>query len=128
MSVIGLILRNELLLVPFAAFGLEADEPGEHAGNEGNAQIDEDAFGNLANGDIDTAPVMPIQLRQHGDEDIGVDGKEEHLEDGVEGHQPRAVFRVAPGEIVPDDHHGDAAGKSDEDQAHHVLVVARREK
>ena len=44
---------NEFLLVPLASFGLETDEPGEHAGDKWNAQIDEDALGDLANGDID---------------------------------------------------------------------------
>ena len=61
---------------------------------------------------------------QHGDEDIGVDGEEQHLEDGVEGHQAGAVFRIALGQVVPDDDHGDAAGQADDDQAHHVIRVA----
>ena len=75
-----------------------------------------------------TVPVSDRAIGKHGDENIGVDGEEQHLEDGVEGYQPRAVFRVAPGQFVPDDHHGDAAGETDEDESHHVLRDGPREK
>ena len=37
--------------------------------------------------------------------------------------RPGAVFRVALGQVVPDDDHGDAAGQADDDQTHHVLRV-----
>ena len=43
-----------------------------------------------------TAPVQPEHRRQDGDEEPGIDAEEEHLEDGVEGHQPGAVFGVSP--------------------------------
>ncbi len=55
---------------------------------------------------------------------VGVGRKEQHLEDGVSATSPCAVFAVAPGQVVPDDDHGDAPGQADEVQAHHVLVVA----
>ena len=38
--------------------------------------------------------------------------------------KPGAVFRVALGQVVPDDDHGDAAGQADDDQPHHVMRVA----
>ena len=38
------------------------------------------------------------------------------------------VFAAALGEVVPDEHHGDAARDADEDEAHHVVgVVAQKE-
>ena len=65
--------------------------------------------------------------RQHGDEDLGVDAVEQHLEDAVERHQPGGVFGVAFGQLVPDDHHGDAARQADHDQPDHVLGIAAQE-
>ena len=43
------------------------------------------------------------------------------LEDRVEGHEHRRGLAVAAGEVVPDDHHGDAAGQADDDQPGAVL-------
>ena len=70
---------------------------------------------------LTTTPCRPSQRGQHGDEDVGVDREEEHLEDRVEGHQAGAVLGVALGQIVPDDDHGDAARQADHDEADHVL-------
>ena len=86
--------RDELLLVPLAALGLERDEAGEHAGEERDAEVDEDALGDLADGDVDRRALEPEQRRQLGDEDPGVDAVEEHLEDAVEGDEARGVLGV----------------------------------
>jgi hypothetical protein len=40
----------------------------------------------------------------------------EDLEDRVEGDQDGGGFPIAAGQVVPDDHHGDAAGQTDDDQ------------
>ena len=37
------------------------------------------------------------------------------------------VFAAALGEVVPDEHHGDAARDADEDEAHHVVGVVAQE-
>ena len=55
-SVMGLIRGMNFPVVPFHAHGFDADKPGEHAGDEGDAEIDEDAFGDLADADFDEAP------------------------------------------------------------------------
>ncbi len=41
--------------------------------------------------------------------------------------RPGAILPVAAGQIVPDDHHGDAARQADENQPHHVLLVPGQE-
>ena len=40
---------------------------------------------------------------------------------------PAAYSRVALGQVVPDDDHGDAAGQADHDQAVHVLGLVAEE-
>ena len=52
---------------------------------------------------------------------------EDDLEDAVECNQASDVVRVAFGEFVPDQHHGDAAGDADEDEAAHVGRCATQE-
>ena len=49
------------------------------------------------------------------------------MEDGIERHQPGAVFGVALGQFVPYDDHGDAARQADHDEPDHVLGIAAQE-
>ena len=72
-------------------------------------------------------PSRPNQPGSDGDEDVGVDREEEHLEDRVERHQAGAVLGVALGEVVPDDDHRDAARQADQDEPHHVLGLVAQE-
>ena len=53
---------------------------------------------------------------------------EEHLEDRVERHEPGGVLRVAPGQLVPDDDHRDAAGQADHDEADGVFRLVREQR
>ena len=103
------------------------EEARDHAGQERDAQVDEDALGDLADGDVDGRALQPEQRRQLGDEDPGEDAVEEHLEDAVEGDEAGGVLGVAPGQLVPDDDHGDAAREADHDQPDHVLRVVVQE-
>ena len=54
---------HELLLVPFPPLAPDQDEAGEHAGEEGDAQVDEDALRDLAHGDprLRRPEAMPSQ-------------------------------------------------------------------
>ncbi len=61
------------------------------------------------------------------EEDPGVEREEEHLEDRVERDETRGVLRIALGEIVPDEHHRDAARQPDQDHARHVLRPVAQE-
>ncbi len=72
-------------------------------------------------------PSRPNSGGKHGDEQPGIDAVEQHLEDAVEGHQPSSVFRVSLRQFVPDNHHRNAAGQADHDEAHHVLRVVVQE-
>ena len=119
-----------MLLVPVAPPGPKQDEPGDHPGEERNAQVDEDALGDGADrdpGQVHVAEVITDQGRQHLDEDVGESRVEEHLEERVEGDQSRRVLGVAPGQVVPDDDHGNAAGQSDQDQADRILGLVSQE-
>ena len=99
----------------------------EHSGQKGNAEIDEDALGNLAHADVDDDALQADQRRQHGEKEPGIDAVEEHLEDAVEGDQAGGVVGVAARQLVPHDDHGDAAGEADEDEAGAVFRVSAQE-
>ncbi len=125
-------LRNEFLLVPRPSFGLDQNEPREHAGQERDAQVDEDAPGDAADRHlraerlfIDGQGKSEFQGQDH-DEEVRVNAVEEDLEDAVEGHQAGAVLGVALGQLVPDDDHRDAAGQTDENQSGHELRLTAK--
>ena len=108
-------------------FQLHPDETGQRPRNERNAQVDEDALGDLPHAYIDETPLEAEERRQNRDEEPGVDAVKEHLEDAVEGDETRRIFGVPLGKLVPDDDHGDAAGQADHDQADHVLGMVGKE-
>ena len=114
-------------MVPVLAFQLDEREPRDHPADEGDPKVDEDAFGDCADGDIHRHAPKAKPRRENSDEDVGVDREEEHLEDRVEGDQAGAVFAVALGQVIPDDDHGDTTGKADHDQADHVLGLVVQE-
>ena len=117
----GTDLRDELLLSPGPPPGLNEHEPRRHPGQEGDAQVDKNAPGNLADGHVNDDSLQADQGRQHGDEDVGVETVEQDLENAIEGHQAGGILRVALGQVVPHNHHRDAAGQPDQDQADEVL-------
>src|SRR3546814_11517845 len=49
------------------------------------------------------------------------------LEDRIEGDERGDILIVALRELVPDDHHRDAARKTDQDQAGHIFGPVREE-
>ena len=126
-SVIGLIFGIKRFSYHCAPFGAEQEDPGQQAGQERNPQIDEHRFGDFSHADVDDASRQPEDRRQHGDKDVGVDAEEEHLEDAVERHQTGRILAVTFGQLVPDDHHRDAAGQADQDQADHVFGIPAQE-
>ena len=126
----GRYLRDEARVVPLLALGLDQHQAGQHAGQEGDAQVDEDALGDAAHGhrrQVDLAEAQPDERRQLLDEEPGEERIEQHLEDAVEGHQPGGVLAVAVGQVVPDDDHGDAARQADHDQADQVFRLVGQE-
>ena len=91
-SVMGLILGMNFSSYHCLPLVLSPMKRVDDPGDEGDAQVDEDAFGDLPDGDVDRHPFQPEPSGQDGDEDVGIDGEEEHLKDGIEGHQSGAVF------------------------------------
>src|SRR5665647_2010786 len=73
--------RDELVLVPLAAFRLDAHVARDHAGDEGDAEVDGHALGDLPDAYVDDAALEAEERRQLGDEDPGEEAVEEHLED-----------------------------------------------
>ena len=113
--------RHETGVVPVFADKAQQHPAREQAGDAGNAQVDEHAFGDLAHGDGDDRAAQAKQRRQHGQKQPGIDAVEQHLEEGVERDQRSGVFGRAARQVVPDDDHGDAARQPDEDQPGHVF-------
>ena len=111
-------------MIPRFSLCLQADDSGDDPGDKGDAEIDENALRDLTDGDIHHQPFEPEKRGQDCDKNIGVNREEKDLKDGIEGDQACAVFCVSPGQIVPDDHHGDAARETDQDEAHHILGIA----
>ena len=74
-----------------------------------------------------TAPCEAEPRRQQRREEVRVDREEQHLEDRVERDEAGAVLGVALREVVPHDHHRDAAREADEDEAEHVLGLVAQE-
>ena len=120
-------LRHETGVVPVLRDEAQHDDAGQHARDARNAEVDEDAFGDLADRDVHERTGHPEVRRKHGDEEPGIDAEEQHLEDGVERDETRRVLGGAVGELVPDDHHRDAAREADQDETHHVLGLVVQE-
>ena len=123
MSVIGLIFGIKYRLVPLAVLDLDQHEPGQHARDEWNAEIDEYALRYLSDCNIYHDSLEPKPDRKHGYEDIGVHGKEKHLEYRIKRHKTSGVFRITAGKVVPDDHHRDAPCEADHDETDHVFGI-----
>ena len=114
-------------MIPLLRDKAQHDHPRQHAGDAGNSQVDQDALGNLPNRDIDHRARETEEWRQDRHEEPRVDAVEQHLEDRVEGNEAGGVLGRPLGDLVPDDHHGDAAGEADHDQADHVLGFVGQE-
>ena len=99
----------------------------QEACQEGNAKIDQHTFGDIQHGDIHSKALQAEQRRQYGNKQPGHEAVGEDLKTAVERHQARTVLLAAPAEIVPHQHHGDAACQTDQDQAHHVVRVVMQE-
>ena len=91
----GDILGMKEPRVPGLALRTPEYEPGEEASREGYAEVYADALGDLADAHVHRAAREAEEGRHESHEDPRVDRVEEDLEDRVEGHEARAVFRIA---------------------------------
>ena len=118
---------NEARSVPLFTLNADKHEAGDQSGDEWDSEIDADTFGDLRDADVDDAALESEPRGQNGDEDPRVEAIENDLEDTVEGDKSGDVVRVAFGQFVPDQHHGDAAGDADQNQPAHVSRFAAQE-
>ncbi len=72
--------RDEVAVVPCAAFGADEDGASEESGEKRNAQVDKDAGRDFADGDMDDLALQAELCRKNGDEDPRVERIEEDLE------------------------------------------------
>lgn len=107
--------------VPIFAFCFYQNEARQHARKKRNAEINQNAFGDLPDTDIDFRAGNAEKRRQNRNENISVNAVKQHLKNAVEGDEPGDVFVVAFRQIVPDDDHRDAARDADHNQADHVF-------
>jgi len=63
---------------------------------ERDAEIDEDAVGDLSDADLDDGALEAKPRRQNRNEHPCIEAVEDDLEDAVEGNKPGNVARVAP--------------------------------
>src|SRR3546814_6720944 len=67
--------------------------------------------------DVDDAAFEAEERRQDREEKPGIDAEEEDLKDRIERDERSDILIVALCELVPHDHHCDAARETDQDQA-----------
>src|SRR5690606_391135 len=115
-------LRHEHTVVPLVALDRQQHYTAENARGERNTEVDHDAPEDLTDADIDDGALEPEQRWQHRDEQPRVQPEGQDLEYTVQRDQPRGVFTVSARELVPHEHHRDAAGDADEYEAYHVVA------
>src|SRR5690606_32917861 len=114
-------LWDEYVFIPLAAAAFHQHKAREHTRNKRNAEVDENTLGDAPHGDgreIDIAEAQADRGWDYLDKKPRVEAVKQHLEHAVERHQPGRVLAVAPGQVVPDDHHRDTARQADQDQPH----------
>jgi hypothetical protein len=105
------------LLVPLGALALRlADGAGEEAGEQRDAEEDQHRLGDLPHGDVEPVGVEAEPAGQHVEVEPAEHREGDDLEHRVDRHEHRAELAVAAGQVVPDQHHRDAAGEADDDQ------------
>src|SRR5208282_921719 len=120
-------LRNETLAIPGLALAPGESSPGGQTRDERDAEIDTDAFCDLADRDINGSAAQSEPSGNHRHEYERIKREEQHLKDRVERNQAGTIVRVAAGEIVPDDHHRDTSREADDDETGHILRTIAQE-
>ena len=104
-----------------------APSAGEVAGGQGDAEEDQHGASDLPDGDLEALGVEPEQAGQDGQVEPAEQRVGDDLEEGVDGDQQGGALAVAAGEVVPDQHHRDAAREADDDEAGAVLGLVGEE-
>ena len=116
-----------MLLVPGLSAQPQQPSTAQIAGGERNTEIQQHRPGDRLEGHVHYTAFKPEQGRQGAEEEPGIGAEEQDLEDRVEGDQSRGIGAAAAGQLVPYQHHGDAARQADENHARHVVGVVGQE-
>ena len=81
----------------------------------------------MRDGDINDGTVQSELAGKNRNENPGVYGVEEHLEQRIKGHQASSILCVTLGQFVPDNDHRNTAGETDHDESGHVFGVCAEE-
>ncbi len=101
--------RHKARPVPLFTFRADQDEASKEPGDERDAKVQANTLRDLPDSNGYDASLQPEDFRQDGEEDPGVDAVEEHLKDAVDGHESGHVICISFGQLIPHQHHGDAA-------------------
>src|SRR5438128_2332353 len=102
-----------MVAVPGFALAMDQQLPGRKTCDKRDAEVDADTFGNFTDRYVHDCATKPEPARQDGHEDERVDRKEQHLENRVECYQTGTIISISRGQVVPHDHHSDAAREAD---------------
>ena len=112
---------QEALLVPLGALGAFAEGAGEEPGEERDAEEDEHRLGDLPDRDVDAVAVEAEPAGEQLEVEVAEQRVGRDLEHRVDRDQHSGELAVAARQVVPDQHHRDAAGQPDDDQPGAVL-------
>ena len=114
---IGPILGRKRVVVPVASLALQSDAAGEESGGERDAEEDQHGARDLPDADLEALRVQAEPAGQDGQVEVAEQRERGDLEERVEDDEHRRAVAVALGEVVPDQHHRDAAREADDDHA-----------
>ena len=103
------------------ALGPLAEGAGEVPGQQRDAEEDQHGLGDAPHRHVEGGLLEAEPAGQDLEVEVAEERERQDLEDGVDGDQDGGRLPVPAGEVVPDQHHGDAAGQADDDQPGPVL-------
>ena len=81
-------------MIPVLIFYPDQDKSRQESGNERDTQVDENRSGYLPDGDVHLEGLKAEPSWKNRYKNIGIKGKEQDLEYGVEGHQSGCIFGI----------------------------------
>ncbi len=110
-----------------ATLRLLPEDAGQEPGDQGDPEEDQHAEDDRADRELGRRGRQPQPRRQRLEVEPAQGSEGDHLEDGVDRDQYGGSFAVTAGEVVPDEHHRDAAREAHDDQAGPVLRQVGKE-
>ena len=98
-----------------------------YAGHQRDAEEDRDRAGDLGDGHVQAGGLQAQPAGQHLQVEEAKRGIQQDLEDRVQRDQHGGHLPVTARQVGPDQHHGDAAGQADQDDAGPVGGLVRQQ-